>query len=117
METTTKVDRERLLQTLIANKKKHKKTYAKAMKVYRKRMAKELRQAADRVEAGKKVDIRKVTMLPEPHHYLGEYDTAIEMVEWQTEDTFELNQDDFKAFVLDKWAWRGTFRAGTSAYV
>jgi hypothetical protein len=117
VETTIAVDRERLLQTLIKNRKKHKETYRKAKKAYRKRMVKELYSAAAQIEKGGKVNTRTVLMLPVPQSYLDEYDTVIEMVEWQTENTFSLDQGAFEMYVLDKWHWKKTFLAGTSAYV
>jgi iron uptake system EfeUOB component EfeO/EfeM len=114
---TIEVDRERLLQTLIANRKKHKQTYRKAVKAYRERMVKELRKAADNIEAGGKVETRTVLLLPVPQSYLNEYDAAIEMMEWHTRDALELGQADFEQYVLDKWHWKNQFLADTKAYV
>lgn len=114
---TIEVDRQRLLETLIANRAKHKKTYKKAMKAYRKRMVEELHKAANVIEKGGKIDTRTVLMLPVPQQYLDEYDTAIQMAEWQTENTFTLDQGAFEMYVRDKWAWKNQFLAGTSAYI
>lgn len=117
MENTIAVDREKLLKVLVANRKMHQLTYKKATKAYRKAVLKALRKQVKTIESGGKIDQHVLGRLPEPRHYLSEYDTAISMVKWQTEDTYPLDQNTFENWVLDKWGWKGNFLAGTSAYV
>lgn len=51
---------------------------------------------------------------PPPCH-LESYDQALEMIRMHTEDTIELEAEDFSRLVLDNWDWKGSFMGSYSA--
>jgi hypothetical protein len=38
------------------------------------------------------------------------------MLEWDQREKIELDQMDFRAYVLDKWHWERSFAANTMSY-
>lgn len=114
MLNQVKVERDRLLSTLQENRAKHVEEYTTAVEQYRVEAEKALRKRALEVRDGK--TLKTAIDLPEPRSFEEEYDRAIAMVEWSTEPQIELDEQDFRAFVLDEWNWRGHFAATTSLY-
>jgi hypothetical protein len=39
------------------------------------------------------------------------------MVKWSVDDTLELNESEFAAYVQNRWEWLGSFRSTTEQYV
>ena len=46
-----------------------------------------------------------------------DYDTALAMLEWEVDDTVELDYRSFERLVENKWEWRASFAANTESYV
>lgn len=111
---TVKVNKTDLLAKLREQRTAHKAEYDEAMVNYRVKAVEELRARLAKIEAGEKVDLA-FTLL-KPLEYLDSFDEAIAMLEWEQDDTIELDQQDFKRFVLNKWEWQRQFMAATSAY-
>lgn len=110
-----KVDREKLLGTLRENKAKHVAEYESAVEAYRDKAEKALRKRAIEIRDGKTLR-KEVDDLPEPRSFVADYDRAIAMVEWSEEGQIVLEEQDFRAFVLDEWNWRGQFAGTTALY-
>jgi len=51
-----------------------------------------------------------------PVSHLKEYDTAIDMFEWEVSDTVELNNTEFSCFIQDKWEWKEDFTRMSNVY-
>lgn len=111
---TIKVEKQRLLDTLMTNKAKHRETFEKAQEKYREAVIKQLDERLAAARDGRKIDL--MFRLPEPKDYTEEYETAIAMLDWETGDTVELEQDDFERYVLDQWNWKGVFAATNATY-
>jgi len=115
MLDTVKVDREKLLGTLQENKAKHVAEYDEAVEEYRKQAEKALRKRAIEIRDGETLK-KEIDDLPAPTSFAKDYDRAIAMVEWSTEEQLELDEQAFRAWVLDEWNWRGQFAGTTSIY-
>jgi len=114
MNTIT-VPKERLLAALVENRESHRDIFLKAQEHYRERMIAELDRALEEARAGG--EIRRMFSLPVPEDHTADFDTAIGMVEWEVNDTVELEQHDFEQYVLNKWRWAASFAANTEAYL
>ena len=143
-ERVTKVDRKRLLETLIKNKEAHIQEYQKALAGYA-QMAqqkadeafqnaeKQLEKAKQKfVENIAKFDIDKPDSsknisctlldsvyldLPVPKNFADAYDTAITQMDWETEDTVEITTAEIECFIRDRWTWSDSFVTSNSMYL
>lgn len=115
MQNTITVPKERLIKTLKKNRKKHLKIFEEAQAVYRAQMIKELDRALQDARDGKK--IRRAFTLPVPENHVDDFDTALEMLEWDTNEEVELMEYDFCCFVKNEWGWQQSFAANTQSYV
>lgn len=109
------VDKGRLLEALEYNKGKHVAEYDEAIVEYRAQAEKALRKRASEIRDGATLK-KEVDDLPAPLSFAKDYDRAIQMVTWHTEGTIELDEQAFRAWVLDEWNWRGQFAGTTSLY-
>lgn len=114
MLDSVKVDRGKLLSTLQENRAKHVEEYETAVAQYRVEAEKALRKRALAIRDGE--TLKTGIDLPEPRSFEADYDRAIAMVDWSTEETIELDEQNFRAFVLDEWHWRGQFVGTTTIY-
>jgi hypothetical protein len=110
-----KVSKERLLATLEANRAAHGTTYAKAKAGYIKVTIKELEEHLTRLADGHLLERVYIPGPPEDH--TGDYDDAIEMMKWSTEDTVLLTQGQFKQYVQDDWGWKDAWMASNTSYL
>ena len=113
MDTIT-VDKEDLLATLRDNRQQHREIFERAQVVYREKVIEELDRALDDAKNGRKI-IRHIA-LPEPEDHTKDFDTAIQMLEWDTAETVTLDRRDFARFVQNRWEWDQTFRQNTVGY-
>tara|TARA_Y100000034_G_C6879619_1_gene402807 strand:+ start:22 stop:486 length:465 start_codon:yes stop_codon:yes gene_type:complete len=140
-ERTVEVNREKLLETLRENKDKHIREYGEAVRGY-KTLAQEklaallcvaFRCLADNFDLIKtKIErlnpedesIRDtVTLLNAmtfslevPKDHSKSYEIAIQMAEWEVNETIELTQSQFQCFVLDDWEWTVKFKHLNTVY-
>jgi NOL1/NOP2/fmu family ribosome biogenesis protein len=114
MLESVKVDKGKLMSTLQENRGKHVAEYTTAVEQYRVEAEKALRKRALAIRDGE--TLKTGIDLPEPKSFEADYDRAIAMVDWSTESVIELDEQDFRAFVLDEWNWRGQFAGTTSIY-
>jgi hypothetical protein len=62
------------------------------------------------------LELVKLNLLDIPVSYKTEYDTAIQMLEWDTSDEVELTRQEFTQYVMDSWIWKSSFLNTTSNY-
>lgn len=115
MMQSVSVDKDRLLSTLRANREKHVSEYNEAVKIYREEACRALRRRANEIKAEETLSHR--IDLVEPQTFAEDYDRAIAMAEWSVEETIDLDESEFRSYVLDEWAWRRAFAANTSSYI
>lgn len=111
---TITVDKQQLLETLRSNLAKHVAEYDEAISKYPGTVAEALHRRASQIEAGNPVDLS--FNLPKPRSYADEYEDAIQMLEWEQNETVELDQTQFKNLVQDEWHWKDAFASTTSMY-
>jgi hypothetical protein len=104
-----------LKKKLKANRKTHRETYEKALKRFSELAVEKFEENIEEIKKGGPV--RTYLDLPTPEDHTGDYDTAIEMLDWTVLDEVELTQHEFQQFVLDDWGWKQTFASNTMSYV
>ena len=55
--------------------------------------------------------------LPVPRNYSEAYDAAIDLAEWDVNDTLVLTYAEFQCFVRDEWDWTEEFVGNTCMYL
>lgn len=112
---TIKVDKVQLVKTLKKNRKKHREMFLRAQEVYRTRMIEELDQALDEAKNGGV--IKRGFSLPVPEDHTSDFDTVIQMLEWDKAKSVTLSQSEFRTYVENEWGWQQSFAANTSSYL
>ena len=135
------VDRKKLIEILVRNKDNHIMDYRQAVNGYVETAMEKLRTANEKAKqdiedyfnvAMNKIKrfnpddpgndsyftlVKGVTVdLPIPRCYADEYDTAIQIANWDVNDTMVLTGAEFRCFVEDKWDWKDDFEATISNY-
>lgn len=119
---------EDLLKTLQRNKTKHVKEYEQAKKGYYKLLRRELDTKLDVLDArdngtlqgkvkgvAKEKDLARIVN-QKPQTYVDFYDQAIEMLEYASNETVQLDTQQFQEYVKDEWNWKATFTTSNTAY-
>jgi len=108
------VNKANLIETLEKNRSEHRGIFERAQIVYRQKVIDAFEDRLKAARNGEKI----VTYigLPEPEDHTAEFDTAIEMLKWDTAGEVTLDRRDFKRFVQNKWEWEASFVANTQSY-
>jgi hypothetical protein len=109
------VNKAELVAKLQANRDEHRSMFIKAQEIYREKMIEELDRALEEARRGDR--IRRAFSLPVPEDHTEEFDTAIEMLQWETADEVLLSQSDFMRYVQNRWQWQASFAANTASYL
>lgn len=96
---TIKVKKSELIETLKRHKENHIIEYDKAVKAYKLETLEQLKKLLENAENDK---LNLKLNLTEPINNIKNYDKIISMFEWEVEDFVELDQDEFKEYVLDE---------------
>lgn len=112
---TVNVDKARLLAALKKNRDTHGIAYEQAKKGYIKVTRVELEEQLQRLVAGKLLD--RIWFNNPPDDHTGDYDDAIQMMEWSQDDTIALTQAQFKQYVMDDWGWKDSWITSNTAYI
>ena len=113
-----KVSKVQLLEKLYENRDIHVAEYKEVREEYQKDVVKELRKLAKTAQNAKFEDnIDTHVSLKVPKSYESDYDTIIGMLEFSIEDTFSINQDEYKMYVLNEWYWSGSFEVSKRSYM
>jgi DNA-directed RNA polymerase subunit F len=100
---TVTVDKKQLIEKLTTNLKNHKKKYQQAYASWKKESIEALKKAIKNVENDKQLIGNILDVMPQDKS--DEYEDAIRMLEWDTNNTIELDQQQFNAFINDEWDW------------
>jgi len=109
------VDKAELIEKIQANRDEHRSMFIKAQERYRDAMIAELDQALQEARDGRK--IRRAFTLPVPEDHTDDFNTAIEMLEWEQGKSVVLDHRDFMRFVQNRWEWAASFAASTQSYL
>jgi hypothetical protein len=111
---TISVDKQQLKESLLSNRETHKELFETAWEGYRKFAIKELEDRLEAVKNKKPFKLWFDVSVPEDH--TKDYDTALEMLDWHTEDVVNLTRDEFDKFIKDDWSWKGKFGSDVATY-
>jgi hypothetical protein len=109
------VDKADLIEKIQANRDEHRSMFLKAQERYREAMIAELDRALQEAREGKA--IQRAFALPVPEDHTDDFNTAIEMLEWEQGDTVILVHRDFRCFVQNRWEWEASFLRNTGSYL
>ena len=110
---TIEVKKTELIDQIKLNKENHVKEYAKAVVAYKEEALKQLAAQINRVEDGS-IDAKLNLITPVDNSE--NYDSIIEMFDWEVKDFVELRQDEFKEYVQDKTDFAITAKMSNTAY-
>jgi len=108
------IEKQRLLDTVVANREKHAVEYEEARSVYLDKAQALFEKKA--AEAGRGEPVGPQIDLEEPVEFLEEYDQAIQMIEMDEREEIELTEEEFQKLVRDEWTWSRQFQRRTSSY-
>lgn len=94
-----KVNKQKLIEQIIANKNNHSAEYEKAVIAYRAEAKKQLEKQLVDLEGGSlTINVKLIS----PVNKTGEYDKILSMFDWEEEDIVELSQGEFNEYILDE---------------
>lgn len=109
------VNIDKLVDTLKANRDQHIKDYEKAKKGWVKLLRKELVAKLDTLDNGGELKLTIENQKPETH--VSDYDEVIEMLEFASSSTIDLDPQTYRQFVKDDWQWKRWWAASTATYI
>jgi len=112
---TVKIKKDKLLKKLKENRETHRNNFLEAQKGYRQEAIEQFDKALKNARDGK--PIITYFNLTAPVDQTFDYDTIIEMLDWEVEEIVELDQSSFKNYVLDEWNWKQDWLCSNSAYM
>jgi hypothetical protein len=114
---TITVSKARLIKTLTQNRAKHGEEYIASLTGWHQKVLTALNETAvhfDQTQETKDLNIGY--RYPKPEDHTAEYDRALEMLAWETDDSIRLSVMDFRRLVQDDWDWSETHKAFSSQY-
>jgi len=114
MDTIT-VKKDDLINTMRDNRDVHRETFLAAQDAYRIAVIAELDRMLAEAKAG--MPVKRAITLPVPEDHTDDFDTAIQMLEWDTGDEVELTHHEFKQYVQNQWGWLASFAMNTQSYL
>jgi hypothetical protein len=103
-----------VLKALKKNRSEHAKIVHEAQSGYRERAIELTKKLLDDLKAGKSVSL--VINLPLPVNHLDEFDQVIRMLELSKGNEVDLDGNEFRCFMLNKWGWQHQFLASNVMY-
>lgn len=110
---TIKVEKDKLIQQILANKEQHIKEFEEAVIGYKVEALKQLEAQTKRVEEGAvDAELDLVT----PVNNAENYDKIVEMFQWEVEKEVELSQNEFNEYVQDETEFAMAAKYSNSFY-
>lgn len=114
IQMVTRVNKNNLLATLKENLAKHQEIVKEARAGYIEQSKKVLLAKLKEIKNSGVVSLQFNLNLP--LDYSEVYQTSIAMLEWSNDETVELQADEFRQLVQDKWDWSRTFLLSNASY-
>jgi uncharacterized protein YbjQ (UPF0145 family) len=119
---TVTVGVSQLLDKLKENREVHVETHNKACEAFRETAYKKLRSRAEQIKSGATVNMTFTYHAPKSH--VEEYDDVIGMLEFSlatageahANPTVELDKQQYRNYVEDKWTWTHDWGVSVSGY-
>lgn len=112
-ERKVKVNKQKLIDTIKANKAKHIEEYNQAVLDYKEEADKKLRELRRNLNDGR-LDLQLVMTTPQNKEE--DYDKLITQFEWELNDTVELSQEEFNEYVHDDFDFARQARLSNTFY-
>lgn len=103
-----------LLETLKINLERHSIIVKEAREGYVEKAKQVLSKRLEELKSGLLVSLQ--FKLTPPTDYSEIYKTAIQMLEWNTEEYINLSANEFRQLVQDKWDWQTQFLTSNMRY-
>lgn len=119
---TIKIKTADLVTSLKTNRAKHEAEYKLAVIEYRKACKKQLENYLAKIKPEEaKIDLKNPVKtlyltIQAPSCFLTEYDRASMMMGMTVDSIIELDENDFRRYVMDEWDWKSGFNASNSLY-
>jgi hypothetical protein len=111
------VKKERLLETLKANRETHRADFDLAWDGFREKAIANATALVDSLKSACRGDAIELYLnLETPIDHTADYDRAIEMIDWEVGDEVQLTQNEFSQFVQDDWSWKRQFAMSNTTY-
>ena len=118
------VKKSELLEKVLANRALHIKEYSEACDGYRVKALEKIDEVFGGLKAkigelkeGQTIALLSVTFgLDVPQTHEKDYDQVLEMLRMSTDDTTELQSDEFACYVMDDWDWKQEFTMSNRRY-
>lgn len=111
------VDKNELIHKLELNRAAHAEAAAQARAGWQAAVLKALAESVDRFFTDSNLQsLNFPALFPEPQNHTKDYDTALEMLAWETGASVVLDQYGFRRLVQDEWDWTSRFVASSSQY-
>lgn len=112
---TVKVDRNDLLERVVANRDNHARVFEEAWAGYTRQVVADMEENLALAKAGKEWRVHIGLVRPADH--TDDYDQVIQMLEMSEDTSIELTYQEFAQYVRDDWGWRREWAATTAGYV
>jgi len=112
---TVRIKRSELTSALESNLKQHRSDLEESLANYRKLCLKKLSDYAKRIRAGENTKIGFFETPPEDHSE--DYETVLAMLSMSQDDVIEIEQADFRRYVMDQWEWQEEWKAKSMQYL
>jgi hypothetical protein len=116
---TVRVDKKELIDKLQKNRKQHAKDYEETLAEWKKAVAFALKKASKELKESGNTNLQELFNLNKPQSHVSEYDNTIDMLNWEQDDTVELDSREFNNYIQDEWSWRSGWegtKSSLSAY-
>jgi hypothetical protein len=106
-----------LLEKVKEQREKHKAEYEKAIAGWREKMKAVAQRIVENAHKISKFPKAMDDLSDKPHHYLADFDEAIDALEMTKDTEIVLNASQFNQLVRGKWQWVRSFESSNSNYV
>jgi len=103
-----------LFEILEKNRDGHRAVFESALEEFKIQAIKAFEQRIDRIKQGDKINLW--VDLEEPKDHTQEYDVVLKMLALTIDQEIELNDRQFRQFVMDEWDWKNDFIRTASNY-
>lgn len=111
-----RIEKNALLERLNANRAKHIEEYNEAVAGWKIKLKERVEEIYRNVVTDGDYDSKVDIYLPKPMSYEDDYTTALEKLNLSVDDVFELDDNEFKCFIMDQWKWKQSFTATNASY-
>jgi hypothetical protein len=110
------IEKPKLIEKIKQNRAEHERIYKESVEGYNLILKNKLKEMLKQVEANKLID-PVVPQLYKPTNHLKEYDSTLSMLVYDIHDVVTLSSSEFSNYVLDDWAWKGSYLSTSFANI